>query len=970
MRRALVGLLLLASCAPAPEGGDRGASRAALSAPVKVLTFDAGARNLTRARLFAADGGVLVLDDEPWFVSAQGTATYLGDLQAGWASSLSGPGSARAVTVGNLTYFVASAPTPGVQQTTLWETDGTFDGTRPTFDGGAVQVLEILEQTPLGLVLRVPAQRAGDEALAVFQPGSLPRTFVEPPYTNPTPSNFVTTTGGLVFLSPVTGSSVQLARTDGTAAGTVVLNPSTGILRDVFPPLVPFQGNAWFLAGDGSSTSRYLSITDGTPSGTRVSPLDKNGVTHLGRTAADLVFVAEAPGAGGPAAYFSDGTDAGTRMVIPPAVGTYGTRPRLIATTDTHAFFWANNTSASLDALWGSDGTADGGVVLAQASPAASTATQRFHLATSNRLFFADVAGRPWVSDGTPGGTVQLSSTATGAVNFTALDATRVVFSAQTPATDREPWITDGTPAGTSLIKELYPGPVGSFLSTDVLGAAGRVWFGCVAPGTGFRLCSTDGTAAGTSPLPLPRGKFQFDRAYGLGKANQNLLIVSTPRVLTWDRTNPPQALPVGFSTILPVEDPNGGAWLADQYLGSTARLWFTDGTPAGTVEATPDGGVAGGPSLVFATGATTYLVVVEPSAARALYSWRADAGLQPVVGPETGSLREGTTWGDALAWIALVPDAGSRIVATDDTARGVRVVANPTPGVETDFPTGLVEFEGQLYYALVGSPGTSLERTLPGGGTEQLLGSLTNFTRPRWVRAGKNLYALTGLSISRFDPLTSTFETLAVVPASSVSDVKAVGDGLLVVLRHASTYPVTHSVWATDGTVAGTRRLSGIFEGGNGPLVAYAWARTAADVYLPTWTRETGLEPAALSGAATTPVPLADLCTGPWSSVVPVAPLAIGNTLYVVGDDSENPAIYAVDLDTPSPVGGSGGSGGAGGGTGGGATGGGTGGDGAAGGGDATAPGGCGCTAASSPWALLAIALLARGARRRSAGR
>ena len=72
-------------------------------------------------------------------------------------------------------------------------------------------------------------------------------------------------------------------------------------------------------------------------------------------------------------------------------------------------------------------------------------------------------------------------------MNFAALDATRVVFSAQTPTTGREPWITDGTPAGTSLLKDLTPGNVGSFGSSGVLGAAGHVWFGCITPDREFR---------------------------------------------------------------------------------------------------------------------------------------------------------------------------------------------------------------------------------------------------------------------------------------------------------------------------------------------------------------------------------------------------------------------------------------------------------------------------------------------------
>jgi hypothetical protein len=502
----------------------------------------------------------------------------------------------------------------------------------------------------------------------------------------------------------------------------------------------------------------------------------------------------------------------------------------------------------------------------------------------------------------------------------------------------------------------------------------GRAWFVCPVPAGGTQVCVSDGTAAGTHPASFTRGLLPPDRAYALGKANQRLLITSVPTVLSWDGTNAPEPLPVRFSAVAPVEDPNGGAWLTDVSIFNRSRLWHTDGTAAGTAEVTPDGGVTVGSAEIYPTRSAVFFLVYEGNVTPTLYSWRADAGFQVVAGTSQAiGVRDFTTLGDSLAWVGVLPDAGSLIFATGDDAVTVRPLGNPTPAIGSDLPTDLTEFEGQLYFSLARPTGVALHRLLADGGSEELLPPQANFSRARWERAGRNLYGLTGVSIVRFDPATSMVEPLGATPQWSTAESRAVGDGLLLSLRHLGGFGA-RSVWATDGTTAGTRRLVGTFEGGNAPTIAHAWAWDVNDVFLPGWTRDTGLEPAALVGTSPSVTPLADLCPGPCSSIAPVAPQAIGDTLYFVGDDGESAAVFAMDVTAPSPTGGGagggggvagggagGGTGGAGGGTGAGGGAGGAaatgGGDGATGGGG-TAPTGCGCTA--DPGALAWLALLA----------
>lgn len=962
MRALLVVTLVVAVSCAAPEGDGVGSQRAALSAPTKVLTLDGGLRHLAFNAVVPLDGGAVLFDSEPWFTDgAGGPAVFLGDLQPGWGASTSL--DPTAVVNGAVDF---TGRHPEVQET-LWVTDGTFAGTKPAYDGPPEPVTAILGMTPLGLVLRVP--NGGRESLAVYTgPSARPQPFFELSSSGEPALDFCSTPGGVVFFTTLSSGRGQLVSTDGTDAGTVSLT-GQGTLRDIFRPLVPFGGRAWFVAGDGSSTSRYLSSTDGTTAGTGWSALDLNGVTHLGRTASALVAVADDPTTYEPAAWFTDGTDAGTRMVIPPSTGTTLTRPKLLDVTDTHAFFRANAGPAQLDVLWASDGSPDAGVALTDFSPAADTSAQLRHLATATRLYFADPQGHPWLSDGTLAGTVQLSTTATEAAGFTALDATRAVFTARGATTGDELWVTDGTPAGTSQLAELYPGTVSGVFGTPVA-ADGKAWFRCNLPNVGLKLCTTDGTPAGTRLAAMIPGHPTAELILWLGKAGQNILLSAGPNVLGWDHVHAPEALPIRFTAVPPAEDPKGGAWLVSRDTMARTRLFHTDGTAAGTVDVAPDAGIPGNSLQLFATGAAVFMVQHE--VADAVYGWRGDAGVEllaPAGLPPATYVNQFVVRGDELAWSADIPDAGRLVLASDGTTAGTRVVAVPDGYVQQ-----LISFGGQLYLLRSSTTGLALGRVLADAGVESLLSGDPTAAGLRWAPAGRNLYLVGSTELRLFNPVTTTTTTLATLPYSGAWETKAVGDGLLIAQRSSATN--VSSVWMTDGTSAGTRRITGVLEGGYQPTVLTDWGRSSGEVLMGTWTRETGLEPGVLVAGATAVSPLGDLCPGPCSSVLPTEPVLIGDTLYFLGDEGGDVGLFAIDVTVPSSTGGGAGGGAAGGGTGGGGGGGSTGtgggsatGGGSGGGGDATKPG-CGCAAVDPAWWWLALAALPAWRRRRSGAR
>jgi ELWxxDGT repeat protein len=73
----------------------------------------------------------------------------------------------------------------------------------------------------------------------------------------------------------------------------------------------------------------------------------------------------------------------------------------------------------------------------------------------------------------------------------------RVVFSATTPIHGKEPWVSDGTPGGTMMLADIAEGDRNSIPYQPVV-ARGRVFFTAHDADRRAELWSTDGTSTGT----------------------------------------------------------------------------------------------------------------------------------------------------------------------------------------------------------------------------------------------------------------------------------------------------------------------------------------------------------------------------------------------------------------------------------------------------------------------------------------
>ena len=163
------------------------------------------------------------------------------------------------------------------------------------------------------------------------------------------------------------------------------------------------------------------------------------------------------------------------RLVKDINPGVNGSDPAAFVNFNDTAYFRANDGTNGFE-LWRSDGSEAGTQLVIDLNPGAPNGFPDSIAAVNGALYFngfddADFLGsKVWKSDGTAAGTTLLSDTypdlSGGGTfgpplpgNFTALDGTTVLFTALDPAGGLEPWKTDGTSAGTARIIDLHPGP-------------------------------------------------------------------------------------------------------------------------------------------------------------------------------------------------------------------------------------------------------------------------------------------------------------------------------------------------------------------------------------------------------------------------------------------------------------------------------------------------------------------------------
>lgn len=452
--------------------------------------------------------------------------------------------------------------------------------------------------------------------------------------------------------------------------------------------------------------------------------------------------------------WFTDGTPAGTQLLVDAVPGGFGSEPNNLKAFRGGALFTA--TEAPSDAaLWFTDGTPAG--------------THKLWVSTSQDIadlvvvggmgyFLAgkDAAGPLWKTDGTVAGTVEIALSP-GTLSSKYVDDLAVLpgsqlfcFTATTTAHGRELWISDGTSAGTQLLADLVPGSFGS-APQNLTPWASRLVFTASAPGGDIGLFVTDGTTAGTQLAQLfpftgasislalqesatLAGDLYFPADLGAGKrlhrfdgtsvvevaavepkglipfAGQLYFIgasavgkelwctdgTAAGTVLVKDIA--PGAASGVHDTYVQLTVANGKLWFTGQSDGATQHLWMSDGTSAGTVDVQGAGvpGFGNGARHVTPIDQTRVLFAAEqPGGARGL--WLSDgtpAGMQSAVTWDGGNGSSDPRW-------LVSPDGRGLLFRADDgvhgpelygwkAAGGAQLVADLVPGAAGSEPAGL----------------------------------------------------------------------------------------------------------------------------------------------------------------------------------------------------------------------------------------------------------------------------------------
>jgi ELWxxDGT repeat protein len=505
-------------------------------------------------------GTTLVIGAAGRLFTSDGTAT-------GTVPLLAAGGAVRAVTpIGAVATFTRRLAASGADE--LWRTDGTLAGTQVVsaaprvfrhvaaapgrmfaFATPASGIGELVSSdgTAAGTrVLQVGTDPAG-ESIAVLGAQVIVTTTPWPTGPSPhahatdgTAANTVQLSSNLVpagvravpgavalgerllFVADTAPFGAELWRTDGTAAGTTLVQdlapgPANGV-RD----LVAFQGAAWFASGN------RLHRSDGTATGTSFALQPDPAASSLwGVTAgADhLLFRTDAGIVN--RLWRSDGTPAGT-VELDSASGTW---VQIQQWRQVGALTYFVRLDGFQRSLWRTDGTAAGKVQLAPAHgmlgaigdvvvfhrPAAAghellatrgTLASTVGLGTTpalplagatfgGRLVWTDLSGAVHATDGA-GGIVSLPVPAVVEAPVVGTDGVYLVTA--DPVAGRALYRTDGTAAGTTFVSAMGSGAAG-VLTAAPIGAGNRLFLAGDAGANGVEPWISDGTAAGTLPL-------------------------------------------------------------------------------------------------------------------------------------------------------------------------------------------------------------------------------------------------------------------------------------------------------------------------------------------------------------------------------------------------------------------------------------------------------------------------------------
>ncbi len=431
--------------------------------------------------------------------------------------------------------------------------------------------------------------------------------------------------------------------------------------------------------------------------------------------------------------FSTDGTFAGTNVILSNARGFFSVKGTLFEGVGGHTYFHATS-SAIGDELFRTDGTPASTVALTDIFPEGGSSVPAYSFATSNsKNYFLANTSQSFAffeNSGAPNANtlvknLLLSPEAGSLPNFQ-FDTVngKLVFSAFTNKNGTELYATDGSSESTKLLRDILPGDRTSS-PTMIASLPGKILLRAADLSNGYELWATDGTPEGTALLKdIAAGpKSGLARLSNMKNAKLTNSVAffaandgihgtelwksdgtAGGTVLVKDiRIGGVDGLSVNSNSPAVVHD--NKLYFEARDSGSNSEPWISDGTEAGTQRLADlfPGASGSFPTefKVFQSG----VIFVASASGFGRQLWKTDGSAAGTLMITSQNAPSGIApqnvfvGGDRVFFSSFTNSLGSEPWVSDGTNAGTLALGDLSPGNSSSSPIFLYTFKGKTYF-------------------------------------------------------------------------------------------------------------------------------------------------------------------------------------------------------------------------------------------------------------------------------
>ncbi len=318
----------------------------------------------------------------------------------------------------------------------------------------------------------------------------------------------------LFFRAYSPGYGNELWTSDGTTAGTYKVFDFMPGPQDASISFLADLDGVLLFSADHSYFGHELWRSDGTKKGTFMVKDIYHGASSSkitsGKVLDGVCYFDATDGIYGKELWRTDGTHQGTWRISDTWPGTYMgltwlTNGGSVCVHNGVLLFSASDPKHGRE-LWVSDGTTKGTRLLVDIDPGLGSGNP-WSLTPAGPYVFFNANSGVWRTDGTMTGTIKLTSARSA---YGRGIGSRYFFTGIESATGMEPWVSDGTPKGTVMLRDLAKGSSASW-PRGYVNVNGNAYFTAFATNSTYDIWKSDGTSTGTVHLMTLRGEHPWN---------------------------------------------------------------------------------------------------------------------------------------------------------------------------------------------------------------------------------------------------------------------------------------------------------------------------------------------------------------------------------------------------------------------------------------------------------------------------